>query len=1156
NTTFSKNWSDGDGGAIYSGPGEVSVSDSTFSENGGNNGGAISSGGTLTVLDSVFRKNAADDWGGGVHNYNLGGVAIASTAFTENTALSGGGLANEGSGLVTVESSTFLKNVAVVSAVLDSGDGGGMHSNSGGEVVVDASTFTENRARGGGGFSNGGGGIVRISSSRFSANTADERGGGILVEGGDVRMVDIDVVGNISKSVGEGGGGIAFAGDKSASVGESAALERSRIRDNKTDGEGGGIDSRGDGPFAISMTTITGNTAATGGALHHVGDAPLLVSRSTLARNVAEHGGGVFVDGDGEAAVENSTVSANRAGQFGGGVLVSSRVSVRHSTVVDNNAPSGGGINNGGGPLIGDGFVFLANSIVANNPTGGNCVGTITSLGGNIENTSTCQLLAGGDQPGTPPLLGPLADNGGPTQTHALLSGSPAQDAAVCTELEPCPEVDQRGIPRPLFDGHDVGAYESELLPGGEPPPPPVGECPKLPNLLIADRDSWISQSSATSNSGSDSSLKVKTQGGSNSRVLVGFPLPPLPEGCTTIASAVLRLNASSAKEGHALAVLQATGGWSESGVTWANQPPTAGPAATTPSGQGVLEWDVTAQLLGSYVSGNHGLLVRDTAENGNGDEQTFNSREKANDGPPELLLVFDDRTPETSIDSGPASPTDQASATVAFSSDEADATFECSLDGAPFSSCSSPHSTGALGEGPHSFEVRATRRIRAVDPTPARHEWTVAIPPETSIAGPASPSSSPAATVTFTSDDPDATFECSANGSTFADCTTPVEYADLGDGEQEVRVRAVDPFGNADPTPAVHRWTVAVPPETSITERPADPSNSTSARVVFGGSDNGTPPSQLAFECSLDGAPFAACSSPATYDGLAEGAHAFEVRAIDLAGHVDGSPASLAWTVDVTPPQTSVDSGPDDPTNSASAQLAFSADEEARFECSLDGAPFAACSSPAGYEGLADGRHTFAVKAIDEAGNADVSAAGHEWTVDTTAPETSIDSGPRDPSNNSSAVFSFAANEQARFECSLDGAPFATCSSPATYAGLGEGRHSLEVRAVDPAGNAEAEPAAHTWTVDLTAPESTIGAAPADPSRLAAAAFEFSADEDGVSFECRLDGEAFGSCSSPRAYEGLAEGRHGFEVRAVDAAGNVEPAAALHEWTIDLTAP
>ena len=508
-------------------------------------------------------------------------------------------------------------------------------------------------------------------------------------------------------------------------------------------------------------------------------------------------------------------------------------------------------------------------------------------------------------------------------------------------------------------NGTGAQSFHSEERVGDRPPelvlvfddpdaPPSAGDCPKTPQLLFATRDSWVSQGSPTNNSGSDSTLKVKSQGGSNSRALVGFALPPLPPGCTTVASAVLHLEAGSAKEGHILQVLQAASGWSETAVTWNNQPAATGPAATAPSAHGPLEWDVTEQTLGSYVAGNHGFLVRDAVENGAGDEQAFNSREKG-DSPPELVFAFDDSTPETTIESGPVSPTDEPEATFDFSSDHADATFECSLDGEAFLPCTSPHAVEGLAESDHRLEVRATRRVRAVDPTPATYEWTVAIPPETTVAGPTSPSASPSATLSFSSDDPDATFECSRNGEPFAACTSPVEYASLPDGEQELRVQAVDPFGNVDPTPASHSWTVAVPPETTITQQPADPSNSGAAAFAFGGSDNATAPAELAFECSLDGGPFTACTSPREYGGLGDGVHAFAVRAVDAAGNVDPTPAAYEWTVDTVPPQTAIDSGPDALTRSTSAGFAFSADEAgASFECSLDAAPVHGLRQPA----------------------------------------------------------------------------------------------------------------------------------------------------------------------------------------------------------------
>jgi hypothetical protein len=149
------------------------------------------------------------------------------------------------------------------------------------------------------------------------------------------------------------------------------------------------------------------------------------------------------------------------------------------------------------------------------------------------------------------------------------------------------------------------------------------------------------------------------------------------------------------------------------------------------------------------------------------------------------------------------------------------------------------------------------------------------------------------------------------------------------------------------------------------------------------------------------------------------------------------------------------------------SATFTFSSSETGSFECSLDGAAFSACTSPHAYSGLGEGGHNFEVRATDAAGNTDASPASYGWTVDTSAPETTIDSGPPDPTTETSASFSFSADEAgSSFECSLDGAPFAACTAPQDYAGLLPGSHVFEVRATDPAGNPDASPASHAWTV------------------------------------------------------------------------------------------
>jgi CSLREA domain-containing protein len=1326
-TTFTKNVAQGDGGAIYNVNGQVTVTGSAFSENAAKGGGAIASvgDGFMTVRTSSFSKNDAVDEGGATMNGNKGSFAISDSTFTENTALNGGGFGNEGSGLVTVDDSTFTKNTAFDAAILTGGEGGGMYSSSSGEVIVTSSTFTENHARDGGGLANEGGGQTTITSSSFTANKAEEAGGGILIQAGAVRMVDIDVLRNTSDALEEGGGGISYAGDKAALMEDSAALESSRILDNKAKGQGGGIDSRGDGPLVITTTRIAGNTALAGGAIHHVGDAPLAVTRSTLSGNAADNGGGVFVDGDGEALLENTTISANRASQFGGGVLVSSRINVRHTTVVANLAAQGGGINNGGGDLIGDGFVFLASSIVASNPTGGNCAGTITSNGGNVENSNTCQLVELSDQPGTNPLLGPLASNGGPTQTHALLAGSPAQDRAICTELDPCPPVDQRGVARPVFTNADAGAYESELAPGGggppacvgpterpvladfdtwvsqssangnfgadaildvsqgeralvhftlpaappgcdlvgatlrvfaasatggrtleavriaapwsefsttwnnqpatsgtaaptpsglgvrewdvlaqtqamyaqgshgflirdqgesgagqqsfhsrekgtdppelvllfddpdAPPTVPPGDCPTNSQLVNADRDSWVSQGSPSNNAGNDSTLKVKSQSGSNSRALIRFPLPPLPPGCTTVAAAALRVTIDSVKEGRTLEALQLGGAWTESGVTWANQPAAVGPAAALPTAAGVVEWAVTSQVLNMYTSANNGFVIRDRAENGTGDEQSINSREKATDGPPVLVIAFDGSTPETSLDAGPLSPTVETTASFTFSSDRDDATFECSLDGAAYAACTSPLSVPDLAEGTHLFEVRATRKIRAIDPTPATHTWTVAIPPVTTISGPESPSAVANATLIFEADDPEATFECALDAPAFEPCTSPVGLEGLSDGSHAFSVRATDPLGNAEPDPPTHTWLVAVPPETAIDSSPPALTNVAAASFEFSAVDNG-PASALVFACSLDGAEYTTCASPAEYDALGDGLHTFSVRATDAAGNADASAADYAWTVDTTPPETTITLSPSALTNSADASFEFTSNEEGTtFACSLDEAPFTNCDSPASYMTLEDGEHTFAVRATDAAANTDASTASFAWTVDTTPPETTIAVAPPALTNAADASFELASSEPgSSFACSLDGAELGSCGSAALYAELADGEHTFAVRATDAAGNTDASAAIFSWTIDTVAPDTTITSAPATLTNDSSPELAFESTEEGSSLACSLDAAEYVACTSAVLYAELADGEHTFAVRATDAAGNADPSAASVTWSIDTIAP
>jgi len=162
----------------------------------------------------------------------------------------------------------------------------------------------------------------------------------------------------------------------------------------------------------------------------------------------------------------------------------------------------------------------------------------------------------------------------------------------------------------------------------------------------------------------------------------------------------------------------------------------------------------------------------------------------------------------------------------------------------------------------------------------------------------------SSAITLTLTATDNIAVagFECRLDGGDFTPCTSPMTRSGLAVGGHSFEVRAVDTSGNRDGSPAAHAWSVDAPPDTIITsavdgrgDAIANGGTTRSDRITFSfaGSDNA---GIAGFECSLDGAAFAACASPKTYGGIARSTHTFRVRAIDSNGFRDHSPAALTW--------------------------------------------------------------------------------------------------------------------------------------------------------------------------------------------------------------------------------------------------------------------
>ena len=452
---------------------------------------------------------------------------------------------------------------------------------------------------------------------------------------------------------------------------------------------------------------------------------------------------------------------------------------------------------------------------------------------------------------------------------------------------------------------------------------------------------------------------------------------------------------------------------------------------------------------------------------------------------------------------------------------------------------------------------MRARTPAGEVDETPAEWEWEIGdIPPPVTIdSGPALETDSTSATFSFSAPESGLAYECSLDGASFQICSSPKVYNGLALGSHTFRVQVFSPDAIVDQTPATYSWTVldATAPETTIDFGPPAVTGSAQANIAFSSSEPGS-----SFECSLNGADFASCGSPAQYSGLTPADYTFRVRAVDASGNADSTPATHSWTV-VERPETTIDTGPDSDSTSTSATFTFSSNQAgSSFECSLDGGPFLVCSSPHEVTGLTDGDHTLFVRARNGQGIEDDTPAAYDWTVDL-PPNTSIVTAPQTTTQDSIALFTFGANEpDVTFECSLDGAPFTDCESPHAVS-VADGQHELQVRALDGSGTPDPTPASHTWRVDTAAPNTTIGDGPSASTQSTNATFTFSAGEPGVTFECSLDGSPYSACSSPKVYTGLSVGNHELLIRATDAAGNVEPTPASHEWTVeplDTTAP
>lgn len=540
NSTISDNTVEFAGAGIFNDQTNLTLTGSRiFRNTAGGEGGGIQNLGVANIRDTTISNNVANINGGGIKNESV--MTIANSFITNNSAgQDGGGIYNQAT--LVFSGSTVSGNVATTGA---GRGGGLANNQPTSELSISRVNFTDNRAREGGAIVIFGDRFVNILDSLISGNTATEQGGGIFSVGNNLYVSGSTIFNNQAGTIGGGlltfgttaidtttisqnqaktdGGGLHLGNtttiiDSNISnnqaerngggiqiSGGNVTVRNSTLSNNRASIQGGGINNTG-GATTIQRSLIEGNKATgDGGGVYNVG--ALNMQESSVINNAARRGGGL-TNQTGSAIVSNSAIALNTATETGGGIFNTAPLNLTNITISGNAATEGGGIysagttvirnntltnnqatNAGGGVFNRLGTVRLQNTIVAGNrnATSPDAAGLFDDQGNNLigirdgSTGFTTSTLVGTAASPIDPLLEALANNGGFSQTHALLPGSPAINAgnnAIATS------TDQRGAARIQQAVIDIGAFESNSsppIPSPRPTPIPSPPIPPTP---------------------------------------------------------------------------------------------------------------------------------------------------------------------------------------------------------------------------------------------------------------------------------------------------------------------------------------------------------------------------------------------------------------------------------------------------------------------------------------------------------------------------------------------------------------------------------------------------------------------------------------------------------------------------------------------------
>ncbi|MDC0711169.1 Ig-like domain-containing protein [Stigmatella sp. ncwal1] len=536
--------------------------------------------------------------------------------------------------------------------------------------------------------------------------------------------------------------------------------------------------------------------------------------------------------------------------------------------------------------------------------------------------------------------------------------------------------------------------------------------------------------------------------------------------------------------------------------------------------------------------------------------------------------------------DNVPPSPTNKTEATFVFSASDSIqsvcacsggtcgnlAVTQCTVDGG-FSLCSANTSIKvAVDTGPQLF------RVQAIDWAGNLKEvswpWTVdlakpSVVIETSL-GALTKSKTAVFDFVATDNHVGPVVQCAMDRAQLSDsdlCPSHHEILNVQDGDHRIYVRAKDVAGNYSGV-VNHFWRVdSTPPNITINGKPDKDSRLNEAVFTFSSS---SPGDVHAVHCALnpkDEKPtegeFRPCSSSMEDRfPIGEGPHRFVVRARDAAGN-ESVLDEYSWTVDFAPPSVSIDSSPRELDNSADAVFTFSSEDVdwAKFQCSLakDGG-FFDCNSGQSHR-VPDGPRIFRVRAVDKAGNIGT-VATYDWVVDTMPPVVSI-MFPDALESTRTPLIRGTTEPRSAVRISIgdvllpdikaaDNGQWTTLSSD-----LGTDKeYVVSVSAVDEAGNSSGPPVTKPFVVDTKPPTTTIVARPDKVSKDRVAKFEFTASEEGVTYQCNLDKKTFVDCNKTHVTEALLRGPHTLQVKARDKARNEELTPVSWDWEVHVGAP